>query len=250
MTEFLEKIKHLAIEIDNQQVDQQAKEIMSIIQTIEKKQVLAKAPDILGFYPDKLEEIMTEVGPQKAAALKIINQLFNSTRQFLSIHYGLWSLPNLETAQAIKENLHVNSALEIMAGNAYWTRALQQVGVETVATDSLQWAKTSRTGQQPFASVVNLNASSAIAQYSAVDLILCSWAPNFNRSDLAAVNAWQKYNPKSHFLFIGEKNGATNSPAFWHQEKFRHSPALRQIKQTFTSYDFIDEQIFEIEHEI
>ena len=54
MTEFLEKIKHLAIEIDNQQVDQQAKEIMSIIQTIEKKQVLAKAPDILGFYPDKL----------------------------------------------------------------------------------------------------------------------------------------------------------------------------------------------------
>lgn len=42
MTEFLEKIKHLAIEIDNQQVDQQAKEIMSIIQTIEKSKFWLK----------------------------------------------------------------------------------------------------------------------------------------------------------------------------------------------------------------
>lgn len=250
MTDFLEKINHLAAEIDNKQVYQQAKEIMTIIQAIEKKQVLVKAPELLGFYPDELEEIAKEVDPQKIAALKIINQLFNSTRQFLSIHYGLWSLPNLETAQAIKEKLHVKSALEIMAGNAYWTQALNQVGIKTIATDTLQWAKTSRTGQQPFESVLNQSASSAIAQFTAVDLILCSWAPNFNCSDLAAVKAWKKYNPKSHLLFIGEKNGATNSSNFWHQEKFSHSPALRQINQTFTSYDFIDEQIFEIEHEI
>lgn len=250
MTEFLDKINHLAAVIDNSQVHKQAEEIMTIIQTLEEKQVLASAPSLLGFYPDKLEEIATKVGPQKVAALKVINQLFNSTRQFLSIHYGVWSLPNLTTALAIKEKLQVKSALEVMAGNAYWTTALKQVGIKAVATDSLQWAKTSRTGQQPFESVVNLNASAAIAQFSTVDLIICSWAPNFDQSDIKAIEAWKKYNPTSHLLFIGEKNGATNSPKFWHQEKFGYSLALRQINQTFTSFDFIDERIFEIEHEI
>lgn len=250
MTDFLEKINQLDNEIDNQQVHQQTKEVNAIVQTLKRHEVLAKAPGPLGFYPDEVEDLANQVGAEKAKALKIINQLFNSLRQFLSIKFGLWSVPNLATAQLIMDQLNVQSSLEIMAGNAYWTKALKQVGVAAIASDSLEWAKSSKTGSQPVEPIVNKSASAAIAQFPTVDLIICSWAPNFDQSDINAVSAWKQYNPNSHLLFVGEKNGVTNSPKFWHQVKFCYSPALKQINQSFTSFDFIDEQIFEIKHEI
>ncbi len=56
------------------------------------------------------------------------NNLLNNFRSFLSREYGVWSLPNLETARLIKQEYHVKSSLEIMAGNAYWSKAFKSGG--------------------------------------------------------------------------------------------------------------------------
>ena len=93
-------------------------------------------------------------------------------------------------------------------------------------------------------------ATQAIEKYRDVDLILCSWAPNFGQSDMKAVSAWQKYNKSSHLLFIGEQDGATNSREFWDRHWFKKTPELAEINHSFQNFDFIDERIFEIDNEL
>ncbi|WP_294891248.1 SAM-dependent methyltransferase [uncultured Lactobacillus sp.] len=252
MTDFLSKINQLDARLNIELVHQQVVEINNIVATIRQKQVLKRAPKKLGFLPDVAEEICSNHFHSKDQLddFKTINQLLNNTRQFLAIKFGLWSIPNLETAQTIKDQLKINKGLEIMAGNGYWSKALSQVGVKMTATDNLDWSRTSNTGAQAFVPVSNYDAARAVKQFSDVDLIICSWAPNFGNSDEKVVNAWQKLNSATHLLFVGERNGVTNSASFWQKEPFLHSKELRLINQTFTSFDFIDEQIFEIAHEI
>ena len=252
MTDFLSKINQLDARLIIESVHQQVEEINNIVATIRQKQVLKRAPEKLGFLPDIAEEICSNHFHSKDQLddFKTINQLLNNTRQFLAIKFGLWSIPNLETAQVIKDQLKVNTGLEIMAGNGYWSKALSQVGVKMTVTDNFNWSKTSNTGVKAFVPVINYDAVTAVKQFNDVDLIICSWAPNFGNSDEKVVNAWQKLNSATHLLFVGERNGVTNSASFWQKEPFLHSKELRLINQTFTSFDFINEQIFEIAHEI
>lgn len=244
MTKFIEKLNTINQKIDNRIVQEQVDEINKIIETVAKKQVLMQAPCRLGLYPDEIEEITED---NDSNSVRIINNMLNSVRQFLSLKFGIWSLPNLTTAKLIKQEFKIKTCVEIMAGNAYWTKALNEVGIQTIATDSLEWAKTSSTGQNQFFNVENLNATDAIKKYNKVDLILCAWSPNFGKSDLEVIDTWRKYNPQARLLFIGEKNGATNSPEFWKLTHFKKTPELAKINQSFISYDFIDEKIFEVD---
>lgn len=250
MTDYLKKINQLDAQFDNPLIHDQIKEVNQIDRYMKEKKILPTAPRRLGFYPNEVEKLESCIPRQQKGNIKVTNQLLNSMRQYLSINYGVWSLPNLETAKLIKEQFKISYVLEIMAGNAYWSKALTEVGLKTIATDSLEWSKTSRTGSQQATKVLNLSAPEAIRAFPDVQLVICAWAPNFDESDLSAIEAWQKYNPSSRLLFIGEKNGVTNSATFWHQIHFSHSPELQTVNHSFTSFDFIEEQIFEIKHEI
>lgn len=250
MTDFLSKINQLDDQLNIEQVHHQVKEINDIISIVSQKQVFKKAPQKLGFLPDIAEEICASLSQTDIKHFRTINQLIDNLRQFLAINFGVWSLPNLQTAKAIKDCLNIKSGLEIMAGNAYWSKALSDVGVKMIVTDNLDWSKTSNTGSKSFMPVANFDAAQAVEIFDNVDLIICSWAPNFGNSDTKVVSTWQKLNTTSHLLFIGEKNGATNSEAFWQKGLVHHSKELKQINQTFPSFDFINEHIFEIAHEI
>lgn len=245
MTNYIDKLQHLDKQIKQPEIHAQVDEVLTIISAVAKGQVLKNAPQKLGFEPDQLEELEIEAGPDKKKAIKAINHLLNGVRQYLSLKFGIWSLPNLATAQLIKEKLHIHTALEVMAGNAYWSKALQEAGIKTIATDSLEWARTSKTGQSSFIPVENLTATEAVKKYTEVDLVLCSWSPNFGHSDLDLIKSWQA-NSHACLLFIGEKEGATNSPEFWLKTQFKSSPELNAINHSFASYDFIDEKFYEI----
>lgn len=243
---YLNKLNSLDQQLEINEVHQQVAEINEINHIIQEHKILSKAPQPLGFAPDLLEELTQKTSKNERPALIVINNLLNNFRQYLSLTYGIWSLPNLETANLIKKELQVKTALEIMAGNGYWSKALEKVGIKTVTTDSLEWAKTSATGSKKFVNVEDLNAVDAIKKYHNLDLILCSWSPNFGKSDLEVVKTWKKYS-QAHLIFIGEKNGATNSREFWDYNRFVKSHSLKRINQSFKSYDFIEEKIFEVE---
>lgn len=246
MTEFIEKIKDLGVGFTDPEIARQVAEVELLDSVVQGQRLLASAPGKLGLSDRKMGELSWEMSDEDYSRLKTLNKLFNNVRQYLSLQYGIWSVPNFETANLLKEELGVETALEVMAGNAYWSKALSDAGVQVWATDSLEWAKTSQTGSKPFYRVEDLSADQAVKKYATVDLILCSWAPNFGQADLDLIQARQYYAPRAKLVFIGEKNGATNSAEFWQKTKFVKSDSLKKINRSFKSYDFIKEQIFEV----
>ncbi|MGM9904652.1 SAM-dependent methyltransferase [Lactobacillus sp.] len=245
MTQFIEKISALAKEFADPELDRQVKEIKMIDECVSSQRMLLFAPESLGISDERFAEMTWDLSESQIKDLRALNNLLNNVRQYLSLEYGIWSLPNMETAQLIRDELGVETALEVMAGNAYWSKALSEAGIQVWATDSLEWSKSSQTGKKPFYRVENLPADQAIMKYAACDLILCSWAPNFGKADLELIAAKQHYAPAARLLFIGEK-GVTNSPGFWSKKHFVRSSELRKINRSFKSYDFIKEKFFEV----
>ena len=241
MKQYQIKLNQLDKELNYLPLHKQVNIINNIIANLQKKEILPKSPNSLGFLPDSLDIMIDNIGNKDK--VQEANNLLNNFRSFLSREYGVWSLPNLETARLIKQEYHVKSSLEIMAGNAYWSKALSQVGINAIASDSFSWAKSSTTGEAPIFTTENLDALSAIKKHPEVDLIICSWAPNFGEDDLKILDLYRSLDHQPVLLFIGEKNGATNSASFWQKAKSRTNT---KVNRSFQSFDFIDEKVFEI----
>lgn len=241
MKKYQMKLNKLDEELDYAPFHEQVIIINDIIANLEKGKILQKSPHSLGFLPDSLDIMISNIKSKGKA--QEANNLLNNFRSFLSREYGIWSLPNLETANFIKQEYHIKTSLEIMAGNAYWSKALSEVGVKAIASDSFSWAKSSTTGEAPIFETENLDAISAINKHPDVDLILCSWAPNFGEDDLQILDLYRNLAHQPVLLFIGEKFGATNSTSFWCEAK---TSTNVKINRSFQSFDFIDEKVFEV----
>lgn len=241
MKKYQNKLNKLDKELNYLPLHEQVIAINNIITNLEKGKILQKSPNSLGFLPDSLDIMIENTASSEKA--QEVNNLLNNFRSFLSREYGIWSLPNLETAKLIKQEYNVKSSLEIMAGNAYWSKALSEVGVKAIASDSFTWAKSSTTGESPIFATENLDALSAIKKHPEVDLIICSWAPNFGEDDVNILNLYRQLDYQPVLLFIGEKFGATNSTTFWQEAK---TTTNKKVNRSFRSFDFINEKVFEI----
>ena len=247
MYNYQNKLQILDHELSLNELHIQVNEINQIIEKLNNKEVLDKAPRRLGFYPNEIEELGEKIDSDEIKKLIMANNLLNNFRSFISREFGLWSLANLQTAQQIKESFGTKVGLEVMAGNGYWSKALNEVGVTMIATDSFSWARSSSTGRRPFYPTKSYTAGEAVKTFTQVDLIICCWAPNFGDGDKKILETWRQYgNPKTTLLFIGEKNGATNTSAFWREANDIHSPQLRKVNRSFETFDFIKEKIYEI----
>ncbi|EEU21420.1 SAM-dependent methyltransferase [Lactobacillus mulieris] len=240
MTDFLTKLIKIDNELNIPRLHQEVCEVKRVCSVLDKKEV-----------PNCQIMNLGPITAQKSAAKKIqvANNLLNSFRQYLSLHYGLWSLPNVQTARIIKEKYNITSAVEVMAGNAAWSKALSMAGVKVYASDNLVWSKTSKTGGDLFYPVENLDASSAIIKYQNCDLIICSWAPNFGHADIDLIKVWKKLEHRPKLLFVGEEFGVTNSEEFWQTVSFIKKPELASVNASFSSFDFIEERFFEIDED-
>ena len=209
MTDFLTKLIKIDNELNIPRLHQEVCEVKRVCSVLDKKEV-----------PNCQIMNLGPITAQKSAAKKIqvANNLLNSFRQYLSLHYGLWSLPNVQTARIIKEKYNITSAVEVMAGNAAWSKALSM-------------------------------ASSAIIKYQNCDLIICSWAPNFGHADIDLIKVWKKLEHRPKLLFVGEEFGVTNSEEFWQTVSFIKKPELASVNASFSSFDFIEERFFEIDED-
>lgn len=240
MTDFLTKLIKIDSELNIPKLHQQVSEIRQVCSKLDKKELPESRIKKLGLVTEQ---------ENKTKKVQVANNLLNSFRQYLSLHYGLWSLPNIQTAQIIKEKYNVTSAVEVMAGNAAWSKALSLAGIKVKASDNLVWSKTSKTGKNCFYPVENLDAKTAITKYQDCDLIICSWAPNFGHADIDLINTWKKLEHKPKLLFVGEEFGVTNSEDFWQTTPFSENSALVAVNASFSSFDFIEERFFEIDED-
>jgi hypothetical protein len=196
----------------------------------------------LGLLPDQKADLAELYGEP---AINAADNLLNNFRAYLSRAYGLWSLPNLTTARILTKSFRLHRVLEVMAGNGYWSQALQAAGCQLITTDSKEWSITSATGAKPVIPVKKCSAAAALTKWGGqVDAILCAWAPNFNQADWELLQLYRKLQLTAPLFFIGEQDGATNSPQFWTQAHLHHSLDLRRVNRSFASFDFIDEKFF------
>ena len=249
MNNYQLKINKLAKIIQEPIITYQVKEINMACKIINNRQVLNKSLTPLGLKPDELDQLERKLPDEKKKDLYAINNLLNNFRSFLSRYFGIWSLPNQKSADLLASQFQVHTGLEIMAGNGYWSKALANSSVKMIATDSLTWAKSSKTGQENFYQIEKLDALSAIEKYKNVDMIICSWAPNFGDIDYQVLKQYRKYcnQEATKLFFIGEKYGATNTDKFWQEAHQLNNAKLKRINHSFESFDFINEEIYEIE---
>lgn len=104
MTQFIEKISALAKEFADPELDRQVQEIKMIDECVSSQRMLLFAPDRLGISDDRFAELTWELLDSQIKDLRALNNLLNNVRQYLSLEYGIWSLPNMETAQLLKTN--------------------------------------------------------------------------------------------------------------------------------------------------
>lgn len=229
-TEYLEKITQLALKTQDPVQIEQAHNLMTTANLLSQRIVLPQQLPPLQINEDYL----------------VLANLLRNWRSYLSRKFGLWSLANHQTAQLLKDNFQLKRGLEIMSGNAMWSKAFSDVGVKMLVTDDLSWQKTSATGQQQFQTVFNADALTALQQYAAqVDFIIMSWAPNFGTADLELLQEYRKLPAKPLLLVVGEVYGATNSEQFWAQCQIKPLPSV--IDASFQTFDFVNEKILRIE---
>lgn len=244
---YLTKLNKIESELKLPNFSSRVLTINRLVQLLDQQDIpKTNLPDF-EIMPDEVELLFKTVDKTKHQLLQSGLNLLSNFRQFLSLHYGLWSLANVETCRLIKNHFDLKTGLEVMAGNAMWSSGFDAVGVKMIATDDLSWGKTSTTGTRQFTEVVDLSALDAIEKYhNQVDFIFFSWAPNFGIDDLKLLEYIRTLSHPPLILMVGEIDGATNSPQFWQEARLtRH--ITTEISNSFQSFDFIEEELILIE---
>lgn len=209
------------------------------------QQILNKITEIIALLENK--QIPTSTLVQFAPAHnQKLESIGNNFRSFLSRELGIWSVANLTTAKLLVDEFKLTRGLELMSGNAMWSKAFAKSSVKMIATDDLSWSKTSQTGQKLFFPVENLSAEKALLKYAdEIDFIIWSWAPDFSTNDAAIIRQYRKLAKKPLLFVVGEVYGHTNSEEFW--DLIKIGKLSDQISQSFSSFDFVNEKILRIE---
>ena len=184
---------------------------------------------------------------QYSNALPKLDRLLRNFRDYLETTYGMWSYTNTSFISALSDYLAGAPVLEIMAGNGYLSKGLRDHNpLQTIfTTDSQAWVKENETGKHPVTTIEALDALAAIEKYGdQVDYVLMSWAPDKDENDYQVLELLRKRFPDVRLLVIGERNGATNSPKFWHLARLSQPAALAPVNAGLKSFDLIDEQVY------
>lgn len=179
-------------------------------------------------------------------ALPKLDRLLRNYRDYLEDRYGMWSYVNAGYIKALSEYLAGAPVLEIMAGNGYISAGLANLnpGQQIWTTDSKGWTKENQTGRHPVTDVEKLDALAAINKYGKqARYVIMSWSPDKLTIDMDVLQLIRQQFPDLQLLVIGEKDGATNSSAFWQNAKLSQK-GLEKVNQELQSFDLIDEQAY------
>lgn len=183
------------------------------------------------------------------AALPELDRHLRNFRDYLEDTYGMWSYVNALFAKALADYLNGEAVLEIMAGNGYISKGLRNnnPAQKIYTTDSQAWVNENETGKHPVTPIEKLDALAAIKKYGQdVQYVIMSWAPDKQETDWQVLQLLRQDYPNIHFLVIGEKDGATDSTAFWQNAQLSQDADLQRVNQQLHSFDLIDEQIYTV----
>lgn len=186
-----------------------------------------------------------KVWNEYSAALPKLDKALRNYRDYLEETYGMWSYTNAPFAKSLADYIAGAPTLEIMAGNGYISKGLKNNSLQKLyTTDSQEWVKENETGRHPVTEIEKLDAISAIKKYGdQVKYVIMSWAPDKGETDWEVLQLIRNDYPDLKLLVIGEKDGATNSKAFWQNAQLSQD-GLDKVNANLYSFDLIDEQVY------
>lgn len=182
---------------------------------------------------------------QLTTELPKIDKLLRSYRDYLEESYGMWAYISAPFINDLARFLSHKPVLEIMAGNGYISRGLRAKGQTVFTTDSLDWTKENETGRHLVTEVEKLDALSAIEKYQGqVDFVIMSWSPDGVPIDIEVLEKLRSLPKQPLLICIGEKNGATNSHAFWQKAELIDDERTKQLNSHYQPFDLIHDQVY------
>lgn len=144
----------------------------------------------------------------------------------------------------LADYLKGHKCLELMAGLATITSALQKRGVDIIATDDKSWRDGIWKGKE-WTDVEEIDAIEAIKKYGAdVDYIIMSWAYMDNTA-YRCLQAMREVNPNCKMIVIGESwGGCTADDSFFDSVELIEDYIIDNIVNTnyqtwFAIHDYI-----------
>ncbi|QEA53740.1 SAM-dependent methyltransferase [Loigolactobacillus coryniformis] len=181
---------------------------------------------------------------QSAAEFQRLDRCLQDYRGFLQDEFGFWGQITQAAAAAIAR-LPGKRYLEVMAGNGYLSYGLRQFKQQVYATDSLGWVAENETGKQQLTPIEQLDALAAYRKYRyQIDYVLMVWSPDGVPIDWQLLQLMRQDTPQIPLLCIGERNGCTNSAAFWQHAYFQQNEQVATLNSYFPTLDLVQEQLF------
>lgn len=182
---------------------------------------------------------------QLTDALPKLDKALRSYRDYLEKQYGMWAYISGPFIKSLAAYIGNSPVLEVMAGNGYISKGLRDLGLTVYPTDSLEWVTENQTGKHQVTQIEKLDAVSAINKYqSKVKFVIMSWAPDKGTADVAVLEAIRKADNDLKLIVIGEKNGATNSKAFWQKAHIIEPEAAKKLNAHHQPFDLIKDQVY------
>ncbi|MBT9672639.1 SAM-dependent methyltransferase [Secundilactobacillus kimchicus] len=182
---------------------------------------------------------------QLSAALPDLDEKLRSFRDYLETEYGMWAYISAPFVKDLADFVDGRPALEVMAGNGYVSKGLQDNGQTVIATDSKDWTAENETGRHPVTDIEPLSASEAVAKYgNQVAVIIMAWSPDGLTIDWDLLRQIRALDHPVDFVVIGERNGATGSKLFWQNAEFVDSPAVKALNAHYFQFDLIADHVY------
>lgn len=199
-------------------------------QTLEE--IYAKPLKIEEKIPDRMPKYYVEPTLEELLKGAFTSSIRDSTTDMTKEHLlrqayvdmGMFCFVSWKWVNPLVEYLGKSRCLEVMAGRGWLSYALQQKGIDIIATDNYSWHKMKEFAKwnQTVMEVENVDAVEAVRKYGKdIDYVLIMWAYMDNTA-YQTIKELYKVNPRAKVIVCGEGPGGCTAD----DEFFNHFEEL------------------------
>jgi hypothetical protein len=128
--------------------------------------------------------------------------------------HGMWALVDKVWTKQLSDWIVNRKVLEVMAGAGWLAKALNEHGVDIVATDDYSWDVDHKHMRRVF-DVHQANGIEAIDTWSETEVLIISWPPHDYDDDSAIIEICNKWGSDRPIIYIGEIDGCNAGDTFF-----------------------------------
>ena len=127
---------------------------------------------------------------------------------------GMWALIDKVWTQDLAKWVGDRKCLEVMAGHGWLAKALEEHGVDIIATDDFTWVGNRHSRGKPFDLVKAMTGLDAVKLYDDAEVLIVSWPPYEDEKICAICEEW---GPDRPIIYIGEGGGGCTATDTFHE---------------------------------